>query len=330
MAKSFASFMEKIIDYAGLFPPATLHMEQAIRNFSRYRTSRDAWMLSRFICPAARLKELYPFKESLFSEENPVPLSVLGRSGKSEKEFLSGIRKDLVLINEFLSFMENGATVELFEVRLPASLFEKPAHSVITTFLNRLSEELEYGFQSPVIPFYEAPLTRNWKSTFSAVVKGIAEHNFQVLDSAGYQFYQPAGFKLRCGGTEPGMYPAPQQVAYAIDLCQRYRVALKTTAGLHHPVRHFDETGQVTMHGFFNVFGAGILADAHQLEEEQITEIIADENPEDFMFTRNAFAWKNLRASVEEIQKARRERLISFGSCSFDEPREDLRRMKLL
>ncbi len=330
MAKSFTSFMEKIIDYAGLFPPATLPMEQAVRNYFRYRTSRDAWMLSRFICPAARLKELYPFKEHLFSEDNPVPISVLGRSGKGEQDFLSGIRKDLALINEFLSYMEDRVKVEVFEVRLPAVLFETPDHSVITTFLNRLSEELEYGFQSPVTPFYEIPVSRNWKSAFSAVTKGIAEHNFQVLDSARYQYYQAAGFKIRCGGAEPGMYPSPQQVAQVIDLCQKHHVALKATAGLHHPVRHFNETEQVTMHGFLNVFGAGILADAHQLEVDQISEIIADENPENFMFTRNAFAWRNLRASIEDIQQARRERLISFGSCSFDEPREDLRRMKLL
>ncbi|RMF59405.1 MAG: hypothetical protein D6748_06455, partial [Calditrichaeota bacterium] len=142
--------------------------------------------------------------------------------------------------------------------------------------------------------------------------------------------YQTAGFKLRCGGTEPELYPSPELVAYVLALCQRHLLPFKATAGLHHPIRHFNETEKVKMHGFLNVFGAGILADAHQLEYEQILEIVADEDPSNFLFTRNAFAWRNLRASIDEIKKAREERLLSFGSCSFDEPRDDLRKLKLL
>src|SRR5918992_5439299 len=45
------------IDYAGLFPPAALSMEDAVRNYATYRESEDAWALGRFVVPAARLTE---------------------------------------------------------------------------------------------------------------------------------------------------------------------------------------------------------------------------------------------------------------------------------
>ncbi|MGI9643800.1 MAG: hypothetical protein ACR2O6_00655 [Ilumatobacteraceae bacterium] len=46
------------IDYAGLFPPAALSMEQAVADYRAARASHDAWMLNRFLCPASRLGEL--------------------------------------------------------------------------------------------------------------------------------------------------------------------------------------------------------------------------------------------------------------------------------
>jgi hypothetical protein len=37
------------IDYAGLFPPASLPLEQAVANFLEYRRTEFAWMLGRFV-----------------------------------------------------------------------------------------------------------------------------------------------------------------------------------------------------------------------------------------------------------------------------------------
>jgi len=46
------------IDYAGLFPPAGLELQQALENYLSYRGSPDGWALGRFVLPAARLGEL--------------------------------------------------------------------------------------------------------------------------------------------------------------------------------------------------------------------------------------------------------------------------------
>ena len=46
-----------LIDYAGLFPPASLDMADAVRNYAAYREGEHAWALGRFVVPAARLEE---------------------------------------------------------------------------------------------------------------------------------------------------------------------------------------------------------------------------------------------------------------------------------
>ena len=49
--------MRRLVDYAGLFPPATLPMEGAVRRYAAHLASPDAWMLGRFVVPVERLGE---------------------------------------------------------------------------------------------------------------------------------------------------------------------------------------------------------------------------------------------------------------------------------
>ncbi|MDQ6758539.1 MAG: hypothetical protein M3Z32_01580 [Acidobacteriota bacterium] len=82
MYGSVRSLLTELIDYAGLFPPASLDFPTALSNFERYRAGEFGWMLGRFIVPAARLDELKGLA---------VPLSVL--VGKNFDEDLRRIRE---------------------------------------------------------------------------------------------------------------------------------------------------------------------------------------------------------------------------------------------
>jgi len=66
------------------------------------------------------------------------------------------------------------------------------------------------------------------------------------------------------------------------------------------------------------------------LKEEQVRLIVEDEDAGHFLFDDEGFRWKDLRATTAEIVAARQHAVISFGSCSFDEPRDDLRNLGLL
>ncbi len=45
-----------LFDYAGLFPPASLPLDDALANYARYRSGRHGWMLGRLVVPAAQLE----------------------------------------------------------------------------------------------------------------------------------------------------------------------------------------------------------------------------------------------------------------------------------
>ncbi len=79
------------------------------------------------------------------------------------------------------------------------------------------------------------------------------------------------------------------------------------------------------MHGFINVFVAGVLAHARRLSEEDLQRVLADEDAASFVFTDDGLRWRDWHASTAEIAAARSDFVTSFGSCSFDEPRDDLR-----
>jgi hypothetical protein len=52
------ALLERLIDHAALFPPASMSMEEALAEDRTARASDHAWMLDRFVCPASRLGEL--------------------------------------------------------------------------------------------------------------------------------------------------------------------------------------------------------------------------------------------------------------------------------
>jgi hypothetical protein len=55
MAPALRELLEHVIDYAGMFPPATLSAEGAVANYQRYRSGSHAWMLRWLVVGAADL-----------------------------------------------------------------------------------------------------------------------------------------------------------------------------------------------------------------------------------------------------------------------------------
>ncbi|MGA7571741.1 MAG: hypothetical protein WBG27_05580 [Candidatus Aquilonibacter sp.] len=124
--------------------------------------------------------------------------------------------------------------------------------------------------------------------------------------------------KLRCGGVKPSAFPSVTEVAAFIAAASEAGVAFKATAGLHHPVRHFNEAAGVTMHGFLNLLCAAALAPKD--DRAALEAIVAEEDPSAL-----------LRVLEDEgAMRGARARFASYGSCSFDEPVEDLRALGVL
>ncbi len=137
------------------------------------------------------------------------------------------------------------------------------------------------------------------------------------------------GAKIRCGGADATAYPSPQRVARFVARACEYGVPFKATAGLHHPVRHFNRSAGVTMHGFLNLLAVTMLARAAQ-GEEAIVQAASCEAPARFILDEGGFSFGGVQADPGQLAALRAQSLIAYGSCSFSEPVEDLQAMGIL
>jgi hypothetical protein len=332
MSPALRALLSGIIDYAGLFPPASLSLEQAIRNYARYRSEPDAWMLGRFVCPAERLKELSPFVDELFGKGPPLVVSVLGHTARFIDDMSMATQTNLDDIAAFRKQHGDRVLIDVIEIRMPsAAKGGEPQPREI-----RCHQE-DGPISGPRRSlYYEIELSVDWRKPLERFIrlqcnmlKFAREMYASPGNPLGPQSRRPNGFKLRCGGANPAAFPPPEQVAFALVACREASLPFKATAGLHHPIRQYRDEVKTKMHGFLNVFGAGVLAHACKLTEKQVLGIIVDEDPKNFVFDDTSFRWKEHRATVDQITAAR-QLVTSFGSCSFDEPREDLRALGLL
>lgn len=327
ISNSLKQLITHLIDYAGLFPPASLPLKEAYEQFTGYINESDEWILSKFICPAKQLSSL---AELINSDENnykPFSISVLGRSGTNSEEFIKGTAEDVNLIIQFLQQTKNKFLTDAFEVRLPEDLVLGDNPDAMYEVMNSTAAIIKENVPFYVKVFFEIPLKNDWKSSVNNFASALKKHNeFFGQD----ENFPRSGFKLRTGGVEASAFPSPEQIAYVINASYENQLPLKFTAGLHHPFRHFNETVKTKMHGFLNVFGAGVLLYGNDLLEQDLIDILSDEDAENFKFDDNNLRWKEFKSPVKVIENARKNFVISYGSCSFDEPREDLINLKLM
>ena len=57
VADARRALLERLIDHAALFPPASLGMDAALEVDRWARATPEAWMLHRFLVPASKLAE---------------------------------------------------------------------------------------------------------------------------------------------------------------------------------------------------------------------------------------------------------------------------------
>lgn len=330
MHESLRALLRDVLDYAGLFPPASLDLDAAIRTYADGRAMPEAWILARFVCPAKKLADLSPYRD-LFAGGAPYRFSVLGEASATLRAF-AGQLATLRLAMETCQ-QEHGRAVSLeaIETRVPDEL---ALESVTGERAARLGAivlaEYERAFSGGEFSngplFLEVPPGPGWQAGASGMIAAIAAWN-SCRRGAGCG---PVGFKLRTGGVTANAIPEIEQLAWTVVGCRDAGVPLKFTAGLHHPIRTHRAEVQSKMHGFVNVFVAAALAHAYPVDplgEREIGAILACEDPRQFEFRDEGLEIGQRTASLEVIERVRQCGAVSFGSCSFADPVQDLREL---
>jgi hypothetical protein len=293
--KSVDALLTELVDYAGLFPPAGEEMRPALESYASYLESPDRVALGRFIVPVSRLKEL---------ERAGSDLMPLGDS--SEPWRLS------VLVAEDV----RGAAAEMLEFNRRHSGESDAGQAVIDVVELKATTPNEIGHQRNDLParfiaYFEIPII----SDVSPLVKAIA--------TAG------ARAKVRTGGITPEAFPRAERIVDFIAACKDEGVAFKATAGLHHAVRgeyrltYEPGSAKATMYGFLNLFIAAALLYTGESEDTALAAL-EDSDPSAFTFSDDAIQWREKRIALEQIVMFRSRFAISFGSCSFREPVDEL------
>jgi hypothetical protein len=127
--------------------------------------------------------------------------------------------------------------------------------------------------------------------------------------------------KLRTGGLTAEAFPTPLAVAEFLVGCADLEVGLKCTAGLHNAVRHTDSESGFAHHGFLNVLLAAERA-CDGAEIEDVAAVLA--------LTDGADLAGRVKALTVEDAARTRDLFHGYGSCSFQEPIDDLAGLGLL
>ncbi|MEP6999805.1 MAG: hypothetical protein ABI969_04965 [bacterium] len=141
--------------------------------------------------------------------------------------------------------------------------------------------------------------------------------------------------KIRTGGVTADVFPTAAHCARFLARCAEFGVPFKATAGLHHPLRgeyrltYADDAPRGTMFGFLNVFAAGVFARA-AMPETLLAEVLDERDIAAFRFTDHAMHWRAHSIVLDDVIAARETFAMSFGSCSFREPIDDLHQLGLL
>lgn len=123
--------------------------------------------------------------------------------------------------------------------------------------------------------------------------------------------------KFRTGGVRAELYPDEAELAGSILAAVEAGVPFKATAGLHHALRNTDPATGFEQHGHLNLLAAtGKALDG--ADTSDLANALADRDGE------------RIAADVRALDPSVRQVFRCFGTCSIDEPIEELVQLGLL
>ncbi len=268
-------------------------MADVVRNFDDYHRSGQAWALGRLVVPVARLAELSDAVGALATRGDSVwrVSALVGDDAPS----------DAAAVRAWNAEHAHRLVVDAVEVRA-SSVGE----------IARVTDAL-HGTTT----FVEIPVADDPDACVRAVGRGGARA------------------KIRTGGIVAEAFPSPAHLARFLVRCVQHGVPFKATAGLHHPISaeyrltYASNAPRGRMFGFLNVFLAAAFARAG-MDDARLVQLLGEGDVSTFGFDAERVTYREDALTTRQLAEARANLAISFGSCSFREPIDDLHQLALL
>ncbi len=290
---SLRALVAGLIDYAGLFPPASRSMHASVERYERYRESPEAWMLGRFVVPAARLDELAAEAAPLVAADaTPRRLSALIGDDAAA---------DAARIRAFNVAHAARFVVDVAEVR--AATAERIEG--VTRELGALVAYVELPHDADPATLLDAVQLSGARAKIRT--GGVTRDVFPTAE-------QIARFLVRC---------AERAVPF------KATAGLHHPLRGEHRLTYEPDAPSATMFGFLNVFVAGAMATVGAGEVDLVA-VLEERQHSAFEFLADGLRWRSHSVTLEQLASARASFAVAFGSCSFREPVHDLQELGLL
>lgn len=293
MVTGLQSWLDGAFDYAGLFPPASLGMESALREYIDLHDQPAGFLVDRFLVPAKRFGEMASLLESVGVQQG-FPVSIIGSPyapGSIDADW-KACTDPRVEVSGYELKCPPGA--------VPPALLKEVKKSAAADVLGD-DFFLEFAWDA----FLEDNLT----------------------DAAGT--IEDIGFKARTGGLTAADFPTVEQLAEWIVTTASLDAPVKFTAGLHEAVRYHDDRLHVMRHGFLNVLTAFVMARSEDFVVDEVAAILAETDPSKLKMGRAHLSYGAHEVPWEEVEDAM-DWFRGIGSCSITEPFDALNRLYLV
>ncbi len=280
-----------LIDYAGVFPPASLSMSDAVASYRAALASDDRWIVGRFLVRASQLQELAAVATHVLETgDQPWSIGVVFDMSPGAGASVG---------HDFQREMSPALSIGAVELMLETGTDPGDLIDTVATIDPDLAVYIEVDRAAPL------------------------DDQIRAVGDALRDRGRRGGAKLRCGGLTKDDFPTIDEVTAFVWTASFADVPFKATAGLHQPVRHHDPDLDGWRHGFVNLLIASVAADAGQ-PRSVVRDIIAESDPTAFTITPVAASWRDVVLPGSAIRRSRQRGLVGFGSCDIDEPRDGL------
>lgn len=103
MKTSLYPFLSDIIDYAGLYPPSELPLEEAFSKYLSHIEQKEAWMLSKFVVGTGLLSELITLIDAEPESPSPFKITLVGAASDDVDGFKKVIDNTVEAIENALA-----------------------------------------------------------------------------------------------------------------------------------------------------------------------------------------------------------------------------------